>query len=113
MKKIYQFSLLVLFVMITTSGFAQSDRFWSANTQIRSSITTDKAVARVAFPKEFKLFNLNIAPLRNELFKVVDNQSMHSTVISLPNADGQFEQFEVYEASNFVPELQARYPEIR
>ena len=31
----------------------------------------------------------------------------------LPNADGQIEQFEVFEASNFEPALQAQFPEIR
>jgi hypothetical protein len=111
MKKIYQLTLTFLFALVATSAFSQTDRFWSANNEIRSSITTDKAVARLSFPKEFKLYSLNIEPLRNELFKVVDNHK--STIISLPNADGGLEQFEVYEASNFVPALQARFPEIR
>src|SRR5205085_3002307 len=39
--------------------------------------------------------------------------SGHSTIISLPNAEGQIEQFEVFEASNFEPALQERFPEIR
>ena len=30
-----------------------------------------------------------------------------------PNADGGIEEFEVYEASNFEPDLQAQFPEIR
>jgi hypothetical protein len=111
MKKVLLLTLL--FALFTTLGFSQADKFWSANTQSRSSITTDKAVARLAYPKEFKLFNLNIEPLRKELFTIVDNQSKHSTIISLPNADGNFEQFEVYEASNFEPALQAKFPEIR
>ena len=34
-------------------------------------------------------------------------------MISLPNADGRIEQFELFEASNFEPELQAKYPQIR
>ena len=34
-------------------------------------------------------------------------------MIVLPNADGQYEQFEVFEASNFEPDLQAQFPEIR
>ena len=77
-------------------------------------ITTDKAVARLSFPVSFKLFNLNAEPLRQELFSVVENRSnKHSTVISLPNADGQMEQFEVFEASNFEPALQAQFPGIR
>ena len=86
--------------------------FWSENIQNRAAIQTDKAVARATYPKEFKLYNLNIEPLRQQLFSVVDNSS-RSTVIVLPNADGQYEQFEVYEASNFEPELQARFPLIR
>src|SRR5204863_3431064 len=34
-------------------------------------------------------------------------------VIYLPNAEGNYEQFEVFEASNFEPALQAQFPEIR
>ena len=51
--------LTFLFALITSLGFSQTDRAWSANTESRSSIITDKAVARLAYPKEFKLFNLN------------------------------------------------------
>ena len=92
---------------------AQEGNYWSSNSDA-GKIITDKAVARLSFPKDFKLFNLNTDPLRQELFSVVGNQaSRHSTVISLPNADGQIEQFEVVEASNFEPALQARFPEIR
>ena len=106
--------LTFLFTLIATLGFSQTDKFWSASTESRATIITDKAVARSAFPKEFKLFSLNIEPLRKELFSIVGNHPLkHSTVISLPNADGGIEQFEVFEASNFEPALQARFPEIR
>ncbi len=106
--------LTCLVVCIASSGFSQSDQFWSANTQSRSTIVTDKAVARVSFPAEFKLFNLRLAALRQELFTIVDGRSAgRSTVVTLPNAEGKLEQFEVFEASNFEPALQARYPEIR
>ena len=112
MKK--TFLLTLLFALIATLGFSQTDGAWSANTESRSIITTDKAVARLAYPKEFKLFNLNIGTLRKELFTIVgNNASKHSTVISLPNADGSLERFEVWEASNFEPSLQADFPEIR
>src|SRR4051794_28425628 len=77
---------------------------WSAHTQSRAAIRTDKAVARLSYPAEFRLFDLNIEPLRQELFSIV-NDNTRSTVIVLPNADGQFEQFEVFEASNFEPAL--------
>jgi hypothetical protein len=105
--------LTVMFVLIAALGFSQTGRYWSENSESRSSITTDKAVSRLAFPKEFKLFNLNIEPLRQQLFSIADNRNGHTTTISLPNADGNIEQFEVVEASNFAPALQARFPEIR
>ena len=106
--------LTSLSAMLVVSGFAQTDQAWSANNTSRGSIVTDKAVARLSYPKDFKLFNLGITSLRQALFSIVDKQySKHSTVISLPNADGGIEQFEVYEASNFEPELQAKFPEIR
>ncbi len=106
--------LTVLFALISTLGFSQSDNYWSANAESRSSIITDKSVSRLSFPKEFKLFNLNIDPLRQQLFSIVGaHPSAHSTVISLPNADGGIEKFEVYEASNFMPALQEQFPQIR
>jgi len=106
---------LLLFLLSLTSMYglmAQEKNSWSLYTKA-DRMTTDKAVSRLSFPKEFKLFSLDLATLRQELFSVVDNHAKHATVISLPNADGQIEQFEVVEASNFDAELQARFPEIR
>ncbi|MEK7226198.1 MAG: reprolysin-like metallopeptidase, partial [Bacteroidota bacterium] len=109
MRRILLFATLLL---CSASLFAQ-DNYWSPNTDA-GKITTDKAVARLSFPTAFKLFNLDAEPLRQELFSVVGNRaSKHSTVISLPNAAGQLEKFEVFEASNFEPELQAQFPQIR
>ncbi|MBS1510555.1 MAG: fibronectin type III domain-containing protein [Bacteroidetes bacterium] len=106
-------SLTALFVMGTVLGFAQ-DKFWTANTDNKSTIITDKAVTRLSYPKEFKLFNLNLDALKQQLFTVVDkNASKASTVITLPDAAGQLESFEVFEASNMEPALQAQFPEIR
>ena len=112
MKKVLLLTLVL--AMITTLGFSQTDNLWSANNESHSNITTDKAVARLSFPKVFKLFNLNTDAIRQELFSIVgSNLTRHSTVISLPNADGNLEQFVVYEASNFEADLQAQFPEIR
>ena len=106
--------LALVLVMIAASAFSQTDRFWSANNESKTNITTDKAVARLAYPKEFKLFNLNTESLRQQLFSVVGtNVNRHSTVITLPNAEGNLEEFEVFEASNFEPALQEKFPEIR
>ncbi|MFN8242996.1 MAG: zinc-dependent metalloprotease family protein [Ferruginibacter sp.] len=110
MKKALLLSLLM--AVVTVGGFAQTGKYWSASTVNPGSIATDKAVARLAYPKVFKLFALDIEPLRQQLFSIADRPGK-STVISLPNADGGVEDYEVYEASNFEPALQARFPQIR
>ena len=86
---------------------------WTLHTSTEK-VVTDKSVARLSFPTDFKLFDLDIQTLRSSLFTIVGNRSgQHTTVVSLPNADGGVEQFEVVEASNFEPALQERFPEIR
>jgi hypothetical protein len=106
--------LTSLSALITASAFSQADKFWTANNANRSTIATDKAVARLSYPKDFKLFNLNVSAFRQELFSIVgSNRSKASAIISIPNADGNLEQFVMVEASNFEPELQAQFPEIR
>lgn len=105
-----QILLVAAALLCSTVSYAQD--YWRPHTDA-ARITTDKAVARLAFPATFKLFDLNLAPLRNEVFKTVGTTQARSTIISLPNADGQIEQFEIKEASNFEPALQARFPEIR
>ena len=109
MKKL----LLFFFTLLTAFSLQAQKNFWSLRNDAKN-IITDKSVTRLSFPKTFKLFDLNMEPLRQELFSVTGNRAAsHSTVISLPNADGQIEQFEVFEASNFEPALQAQFPEIR
>ena len=109
MKKLV---LILLSFTFLHAAIAQEKKYWSLHTSI-DKIQTDKSVSRLTFPKEFKLFDLNLVTLRQALFTVVDNSLRHSTIISLPNVEGQEEQFEVVEASNFEPALQARFPEIR
>ena len=102
-----------MMVMMCLAGFSQNN-FWSANPQSRSSIITDKSVNRQTYPTDIKLFRLNLDPFQQVLLSVVDNKpAKKSTIITVPNAAGGLEAFEVFEASNFEPALQARFPEIR
>jgi len=105
--------LLLVFLSggFLTAANAQKNA-WSAHVDA-SGVVTDKSVSRASFPTDYKLFDANITPLQQELFKVVGNAQRHSTIIALPNADGAIEEFEIFEASNFEPALQARFPEIR
>jgi hypothetical protein len=75
-------------------------------------IQTNKSVQRHSFPRQFKLFGLNREALEQRLFSVVERTG-EATIVSLPNAAGGMEQFEIFEASNFEPELQAKFPDIR
>ena len=112
MKKFLLLTTMLGFLAI--AGNAQVNKFWSLNNQSRSSIVTDKSVSRPSYPKEVKLFNLNFEPFKQVLFSIVGKNAMNkSTIISLPNAEGNIESFEVYEGSNFEPSLQAQFPEIR
>lgn len=104
--------LLLIAVALLCSTVLSAQEYWRPHTD-GARIIPDKAVARLAFPAEFKLFDLNFTPFRDQAFKTVGNAATRATVISLPNADGQIEQFEITEASNFEPALQARFPEIR
>src|SRR5688500_10918960 len=99
MKK---FLLVALSFILAQALLAQED-YWTSRS-VTAPVTLDKAVLRPSFPSEFKLFDLHIAPLRTELFSIVGNNARsRSTIIDLPNADGQIEKFEVVEASNFEP----------
>lgn len=107
MKK--QLLTLLALVSLGTAN-AQSGKYWAEHKESKASLTANLAAARTNFPKEFKLYDLSFDALKQDLRGVA---SKGSVLISLPNADGGIEQFELYEASNFDAELQAQFPEIR
>ena len=112
MNKKLLFSLLITLFFLNVNS--QNSSVWTKHINNSSKISLDKSAERDNFPKVFQLFDLNIIPLRQELFSIVNNKSgKNTTVISLPNSDGKIELFEVNDASNFDAELQAKYPEIR
>jgi len=102
----------IALVLFFSPSFSQK-RYWSSHKGDATGIIKDRSVERVAFPKSYKLFDLDLAALRQDLFTVVDNNSAHSVIISLPNINGGVEEFAVFESSNFEPDLQAAFPEIR
>ncbi|MHC0443543.1 hypothetical protein, partial [Flavobacterium sp. 3-210] len=59
-------------------------------------------------------FKLN-SNLLNSKLASASNKTAKNTVseITIPNTDGNLERFSVWESSNFDPELQAKYPEIK
>jgi hypothetical protein len=112
MSKLYKVLLAICIVSsLPFTASAQQDRYWSS-TDASSVAVKHKSVARQSFPKEFRVYKLNLEALRQQLMGVVDHAG-RTTVITVPNANGQLELFKVVEASNFDPVLQARFPEIR
>ena len=109
MKKI----VLAFLASLVTYVVTAQENYWSAHTTTER-LVVDKAVSRLSFPTEFRLFDLNKAPILQKLLAIVDRQAVErTTIISLPNAEGEVEQYEVIEASNFEPALQERFPGIR
>ena len=105
--------LFVFSVVLTNLGFTQTERAWSnyKGNDIKVAISAQ----RESFPQEFELMELDLSALRQVLFTASDRfaENRTSAVISLPNAEGKLERFRVYEASNFAPDLQAQFPDIR
>ncbi|SHI35416.1 zinc-dependent metalloprotease [Flavobacterium terrae] len=110
MKK--QLLLAIGFLFSLSQASAQTDRFW---TEYKGSgVEVAKQISREDFPKQFKLFSVNVDQMRQVLFSAQDRfVSKQGKIISLPNSDGGLEQFEMFEASNFDAELQAQFPDIR
>lgn len=104
--------LLFVFSVASCIGYAQTDRLWSS-VENTTGIKTSKSIERASFPKEYKLFQLNLDNLRQSLFTATSTAKSTGVVVTIPNLDGQMERFRVFESSNFAPELQAQFPDIR
>jgi subtilisin-like proprotein convertase family protein len=105
---------LMALAFCMASGYAQTDRAWTSVGNAK--VTASKNTQRLSFPTEFKLMRLSPQSIAQVLQNAPQrNVSVHQSgvVISLPNIDGNLERFEMLEASNFTPEFQAQFPNIR
>jgi subtilisin-like proprotein convertase family protein len=104
--------LLVIF-LIVSRGYSQSVIWTPLENNYSGAIS--KNTKRNNFPQDFKLFELNLVSFRQVLQSASDRLATNAKglVIAIPNIEGQLERFEIYEASNFTPELQSQFPEIR
>ena len=64
--------LTISFCFCAALGFSQTEKAWSLHNGNSGKVVTEKAIARQSFPKEFKLFDLNLNSLKQKLFSVVD-----------------------------------------
>lgn len=110
MKKLVLLTLLTILSFIDMN--AQKKNFW---TPVNENVTAvAKTAQRESFPTNFTLYSLNLNEFKTVLTTAPNRfLSQQGVVVAFPNANGEMEQFELFEASNFEPELQAQYPEIR
>lgn len=108
MKRRSFFTILILFFVF--NSFAQQHNFW---TEHRVGIlNVGKAATRTNFPTDYKLFDADLTGMKAYILSALQ-VNPKKIVLSLPNAYGIIEEFELSEASNFEPALQAKYSEIR
>lgn len=102
----------------TASVHAQNDKdLWK---QANESSLSQKAKAEFNKhfkPADFRFFSLQEAQLKTNLLNTQSEKaiavSKSAKTISVPNADGKFEQFRVTESAVMSPKLAAKYPGIK
>ncbi len=107
-KKLTLFTIIILFTFVQT--FAQQNNFWTEHGP--AIIPIERIAPKPSMPTNYKLFDADLTAMQQYLLTAVRTSSTN-IVFSLPNADGILEEFELTEASNFEPELQAKFSDIR
>jgi subtilisin-like proprotein convertase family protein len=102
--------LIAVFAIVSFAGWAQ-DRSWKP-------VTRDQAdklgqVKPMHEGLSGKYFLLDTQSLKQALASLNDNPAAEPVLVAIPNASGKVEHYRVTEYSNFSPELQAQFPEIR
>ena len=94
------------------SAFSQSNSSWKEVSSTQKSVAL-KQNDNISLNAK-RLFTLDLSQFKQSLELLNGNGSAGKGVsVSIPNGDGKMEQFLVVESSNFVPELQSQYPNIR
>ncbi len=106
-------NILYVFILVCCSSMqAQNQSPWKRIDQVSLS-SFDKNTSISSSNKQV-LFRLNRETFTQALAEINSKTAKKSSVeISIPNVAGVMEKFLVWESSNFEPELQAKYPEIR
>lgn len=104
--------LLVIFIASMSGVSAQRNNPW----QVLSSdkVITAEKIRETTYSANQKLLQFNAEQFKQTLANVAERASGQAGVeIQLPNIQGKLESFLIWESSNFAPELQAQFPEIR
>jgi subtilisin-like proprotein convertase family protein len=106
--------LLLLFVVLLSAVqlYGQKRQIWmKSNTD---NIEETNKIRSTSYSDNQALYTADLTALKQSLRGVSDKLSGNpGVVIEFPNRLGELEKFLVWENSNFAPELQAQFPEIR
>lgn len=105
--------ILLLVIILPLFNFSQGKSFWTKTESSRFS--QNQLVERSSTPAKYAVYNLNIEALKNTLNSAVNRSSnvTYNVYVKFPNADGEMERYQIYNASNMEPEFASRHPEIQ
>lgn len=104
--------LLFLGLLLTFSaGFAQQNHWKKFDSKITGEIRENNIKV-----SEYFLFSLKIDEIQNQLKNAPDSDlypHRKGIILSFPNLEGNFDNYEIFESSTMHPDLQSQYQEIR
>ncbi|WP_268848180.1 reprolysin-like metallopeptidase [Flavobacterium aestivum] len=99
--------LCIGFLVVSFVGYSQGKSSWTAVSYSPKQENDSESGNKL-------FFKLNETEFKQKLTTLHSKTSADKGIsVAIPNGDGKIEQFVVVESSNFAPELQAQYPEIR
>jgi subtilisin-like proprotein convertase family protein len=100
--------LLCILLIFCSVAIKAQDVLWQKVTNSSLSRRADGTSSNKLY------YKLNTSLLSSKLASASNKTAKNTTSeITIPNTDGILERFSIWESSNFDPELQAKYPEIR
>lgn len=99
--------LCIGLLIISFIGYSQEKSPWTAVSYSQKEENSSELNHKL-------FFKLNETEFKQKLTNLHSKASVAKGMsVAFPNGDGKIEQFMVVESSNFAPELQAQYPDIR
>lgn len=99
--------LFLLFIFCSIAAHAQTNVIWEKVNSVSAKKTGNVS------GKDKLYYKLNENLFTQKIAASGKTSKSAASEITIPNAEGVLERFMVWESSNFDPELQAKYPEIR
>lgn len=104
--------LLIAAIALSASQLSAQKNAWkNVNPE---SVAQLQKIKNESYSERQQLLQVNVEAIKQKLSGATDKFSGNQGItVDFPNIDGQLEKFQVWENSNFAPELQAQYPDIR